>query len=136
MVLDLSSLRKSIASLERMIKTESSNQSYGSDVKEAIRAGVIQNFEFTYELCWKFMKRWLENNVGNEYVQGVARRQLFRSAAENLLIDDIDCWMDYHEARNQTAHTYDPIKAQEVFEVAQKFLHDAKKLAQNLELKK
>ena len=24
-----------------------------------LKAGVIQNFEVAYELCWKFIKRWL-----------------------------------------------------------------------------
>ena len=45
-----------------------------------IAAGVIQNFAFTYELCWKFMKRWIEENVNSEIVDGVTRRELFRKA--------------------------------------------------------
>jgi len=79
-----------------------------------IRAGVIQNFEFTYELSWKFIKRWLENNIGNTEVDGVSRRQLFRLAAESKLIEDIDLWMTFHKYRNLTSHTYDENTAKEV----------------------
>ena len=41
--------------------------------------------------------------------------------------------MEYHDARNETAHTYDEATAEDVFETAQKFLADARELLQALE---
>jgi len=135
MKLDLSSLRKAIESLEKTLKVADSSITAGldNDTKDAIRAGAIQNFEFTYELCWKFMRRWLEGNLGSAYVEGVTRRELFRLGAENRLLTDVDQWMEYHDARNETAHTYDEDTAEDVFETAREFLGDAKKLLQALE---
>jgi nucleotidyltransferase substrate binding protein (TIGR01987 family) len=69
-----------------------------------IRAGIIQNFEFTYELSWKFIKRWLETNLGNTEVDGVSRKRLFLLAAESLLIDDVTLWMQYHKYRQGSCH--------------------------------
>jgi nucleotidyltransferase substrate binding protein (TIGR01987 family) len=63
----------------------------------------------------------------------VARRQLFRLAAENGLLTDVDRWMEYHSARNETAHTYDEKRADEVFQVARRFLADAVLLLKALE---
>ncbi len=135
MELDLSSLAKAIDSLERTLKVahKSRNSSLDDDTKETVRAGVIQNFEFTYELCWKFMRRWLQINLGREYAEGVTRRELFRLSTENQLIDDIDRWMEYHDARNETVHTYDNETAEEVFAAAQDFITDAKALLNALE---
>jgi nucleotidyltransferase substrate binding protein (TIGR01987 family) len=135
MKLDLSSLRKAIESLEKTLKVANSSLTAGldNDTKDAIRAGAIQNFEFTYELCWKFMRRWLEGNLGSAYVEGVTRRELFRLGAENRLLTDVDQWMEYHDARNETAHTYDEDTAEDVFETTRIFLGDAKKLLQALE---
>ena len=135
MTLDLSSLKKALCSLENILKTASSSQSYSPNVRDAIRSGVIQNFEFTYELCWKFMKRWLENNVSVFLTEGVSRRELFRMAAENSLINDVDVWMEYHKARNETSYTYDESKAEEVFQTAIRFLPDVQKLLPKLESK-
>ena len=138
MSLDLSSLKKAISSLESALNFAGSEDQLAgltADQKDVIRAGAIQNFEFTYELCWKFMKRWLDNNLGSAYVDGLTRKELFRIAAEHQLITLVDHWIKYHDARNETAHTYDEDKAQEVFEAAQKFLADAKELLKNLEAK-
>ena len=71
------------------------------------RAGVIQTFEFTYELCWKFMKRWLAENISPMAVDGIPRKELFRLAAESRLIADFNAWNDHHRARTLTSHTYD-----------------------------
>ncbi len=138
MVLDLTSLRRAVVSLENALGFACSEDQLAglSDAqKDVIRAGVIQNFEFTYELAWKFMKRWLEKNLGSVYVDGLPRKELFRMAAESQLITGVSRWLQYHEARNETAHTYDKKKAREVFEAAQNFLSDVKKLLQNLENK-
>ena len=137
MALDLSSLQKAVNSLERALNVASSQikGKVNKDYEEVIRAGVIQNFEFTYELCWKFMKRWLEANGEGESVDGVTRKELFRLAAERQLIEDVDAWFQYAKARNETAHTYDNQTAADVFESAKKFLNAAKFLLKKLESK-
>jgi nucleotidyltransferase substrate binding protein (TIGR01987 family) len=136
MKLDLSSLRKAVESLEKALRVADDGafmSRLNDEQKQTVRAGVIQNFEFTYELCWKFMRRWLETNLGSAYVAGVSRRQLFRLSAEHRLISDVNSWMEYHDARNETAHTYDENTAEDVFETAQKFLADARDLLEALE---
>ena len=128
MTLDLSSLEKAVDSLDRTLKVAADAEfmdRLSDDQKDAVRAGVIQNFEFTYELCWKFMKRWLKGNLGSAHVEGVARRELFRLAAESKLIGDVNQWMDYHDARNETSHAYNQEAAEGVLETAGRFAHDA-----------
>ena len=74
------------------------------------------------------MKRWLEANVSAESVDDVSRRELFRRAAENRLIDDVDLWMSFHAARNVTSHTYDNTTAEEVSDRAEHFAAAAQAL--------
>ena len=135
-MLDLTSLKKAIEALKNALSvalSEDQMSKMSKEAKDTIRAGVIQSFEFTYEICWKFMKRWLENNLGSAYVDGVNRRELFRLGAEHHLISKVDKWMEYHDQRNETAHTYDQKTAEEVFETAKDFLKDAEELLLNLE---
>jgi len=97
-----------------------------------LQAGVIQHFEFTYELCWKFLKRWLERNLGRSEVEGISRRELFRLAHESRFIDDVKLWMIFHAARNQTSHTYEQTTADDVLKVAIEFLPQAQELLERL----
>ena len=102
MVLDLNCLKKGIAALEYAVAEAHNDDFMGRltpSQQEIIRAGVIQRFGFTYELCWKFMQRWLAENAGRVYVDGISRRELFRLAAENRLINDVEAWWEYHRAR-------------------------------------
>ncbi|MBI3892570.1 MAG: nucleotidyltransferase substrate binding protein [Candidatus Wallbacteria bacterium] len=136
MSLDLDSLKSAVQSLQSALgvaarTSDASNPD--AALRDVVRAGVIQNFEFTYELSWKLLQRWLEVNVGNVYVDGITRKELFRLSAEHRLIEDTQRWMDYHRARNLTAHTYRSETALEVFEVAARFVHDAERLVRTLE---
>ena len=101
--------------------------------REAIRSGVIQHFEFTYELSWKFLRRRLEQDIGRTSVDGISRRDLFRIAAENRLIEDVEDWFNYHLARNETSHTYDPAIAARVYATSLNFARDAALLLATLE---
>jgi nucleotidyltransferase substrate binding protein (TIGR01987 family) len=121
MILELESLVSALSALEKSILTWnklSRMPDLTTDDLQTIKSGVIQNFEVTYEQCWKFMKRWLEINVSPDIADGVPRRELFRISAENRLIDDVDLWMEFHKARNLTAHTYHAGNAEQAFRAA------------------
>src|SRR3989338_9358416 len=130
MALVLTNFLKAIEALERSLQAneDAKNLDLSNDIRESIRGGVIQNFEVCYEQSWKMMKRWIENHVGNTYVDGVTRRELFRVAAENRLISDVELWMGFHSSRNETSHTYDQAPAREVFAAAKPFLIEVKSL--------
>lgn len=53
---------------------------------------------------------------------------MFRLAAENRLIDDVERWMRHHHARNIMSHTYDPAVAEQVYAAARGFAEDAERL--------
>ena len=133
MSLQFDSLAKSIDILERAVKTASRVDDSDEDLQETVRAGVIHSFEVAYELSWKMIKRWLQENIGAASVDGTTQRNLFRLAAENHLIADAERWMDYHKARNSTSHTYNEDAAENVFAEAAEFVHDVKYLLRMLE---
>ena len=136
MALALDSLQKAVSALAAVLAKSDDVEFMNSldDVaRNAIKAGVVQHFEFTYELCWKFIKRWLETNISPAIADGVTRRELFRLAAENRLLDDVEQWMRYHEARNLTSHIYQPEIAERVYKTAHEFARDAARLLAALE---
>lgn len=117
MGLNYSSLQKAIVALEKgiTIYQKKKEQDVSEDEIEIIKSGIIQNFEVCYEISWKLMKKWLEESIGRTEVDGISRKELFRIATQNKLIEDIERWFLFHEARNMTSHDYDGIKAEEVF---------------------
>jgi len=136
MPLELDSLKKAVAALNAVLAKSNDAEimrRLDEITQNAIKSGAIQHFEFTYELCWKFIKRWLEVNISPTAADGVTRRELFRLAAENRLIVDVDQWMRHHDARNQTSHTYDPAVAESVYLAAHDFARDAQRLLEALE---
>lgn len=136
MTLQLVSLGKSLSALAEVLAVSGNDERMGqlTDVERvAIRAGVVQHFEITYELCWKLIARWLNANISPGIADGVTRRQLFRLAAENRLINDVERWMRHHEGRNVTSHIYDFDKAEAVYVATADFVHDARALLRALE---
>ncbi len=136
MTLDLSSLKQALTSLETalsVVRLAQADDAFSVEVIETMRAGVIQNFEFTYELCWKFIQRWIRLNKTPENAAPRTRKDLFRLAASYGLIENPLKWFEYGEARNITAHTYDRAKADIVYKAALHFLDDAQYLLSQLE---
>lgn len=127
--LDVSSLEKAVLSLDQALKAcekESANTLY--------RDASIQRFEYTYELCHKLLKRYLEITEPNaEEIDQMAFSMLIRTASEKgLLLNDWEKWRQYRHARNMTSHVYDEKKALEVYTVIPAFLNDAQYLLNQL----
>ncbi len=97
-------------------------------ITERDKAGVIQAFEYTFELCWKMMKRILE-----EEGRGAdSPKSIFRIAATNSLIDDPEIWFEFLKKRNITVHTYDEDDADLVLSVCADFSKEVKKILKNI----
>ena len=55
-MLDLTALKKSIHALQESLSVFQSHQNTADEaLKRTLQAGVIQNFELTYKVSWKFI---------------------------------------------------------------------------------
>lgn len=128
MSLDLLPLDKAINSLKRAL-----DRTNDAAEDEELRDACILRFEYTFELCWKMLKRQLELDLPSPAeVDGFSYRQIFRTAAERGLVEDVEAWFDYRERRNITSHTYDEAKAARVFEALPAFAGHAEELLARL----
>ncbi|MBP9850155.1 MAG: nucleotidyltransferase substrate binding protein [Candidatus Peribacteraceae bacterium] len=125
--LDISSLHNAVLQLEQGIEFAEAEPA-----KEIVRDGVIQRFEYCYELAQKMIKRTLETQF-DEKVDTMAWNDVLRTAAERGLITNIERWFDYRTERNKTSHTYDASVAMTVYASAKKFLPDVQQLLSALE---
>lgn len=76
-----------------------------------VRDALIQRFEFTFEMGWKAMYRWLRAR-GAE-VNEEAFAVLPRAFANGLIADEA-AWSETRQKRNLTSHTYREQMAVEV----------------------
>ncbi|WP_375402666.1 nucleotidyltransferase substrate binding protein [uncultured Sphingomonas sp.] len=70
------------------------------------REGLIQRFEYTWELGWKVMRDYLIDAAYGTKIMVPA--DVIRAANETGLIKDGDGWIKAQRSRNQMAHEYDP----------------------------
>lgn len=125
-VIDLSPLRLAVASLRRGI-----NRAVTAPADEELRDAVIQRFEYTMDLSWKLIQRYLRE-AGIPESEFRTKRDLFREAARVGLIADPVKWFGYLEARNETSHVYNVEVARAVYEKALSFLDDVVELLERL----
>ena len=109
---------------------------YEKDISDTqIRDGLIQRFEFSYEISHKMLKRHLEAvSPTPEQFDAMAFADLIRSANEQaLLLGDWSAWKIYREMRRKTSHTYDEEIAIEVVHSIPAFLEEARHLLKQLQ---
>lgn len=122
MSLDISSLESAITRLKEGLER------YQRDTSDTlIRDGLIQRFEFTYELSHKMLKRYLESaSATPELYDDMPFADLIRSSNEQgLLLGDWPTWRGYREMRGKSSHTYAERVALEVVAVIPAFLEEA-----------
>lgn len=135
--LDLSALRNAVASLEGSLDVVGNSAWFSQQsaiVRNTLMAGVIQNFEFVFELSIRMMRRQLERESDSpDEIDQTNFRDMLRIAAEKSLIADVEAWFAYRRTRNISAHTYDHAKAWQVYQDTLTFVKDARALLARLE---
>ncbi|MBE0653460.1 MAG: nucleotidyltransferase substrate binding protein [Bacteroidales bacterium] len=75
------------------------------------KAGLIQFFEISFELAWKVLKDYLEEQGKPELK---FPREVIKEAFQTELIGDGHAWLKALTDRNLTSHTYNEAIADEV----------------------
>lgn len=129
MPLNFSPLASAVARLEEGLAR------FAADTSDTqIRDGLIQRFEFTYDLSHKMLRRALEAAAANpEEIDRMSFPTLIRTASEQGLVrGEWADWRTYREMRNITSHTYDEAKALQVAAAIPTFLAEAQELLRRL----
>ncbi|WP_430809723.1 MULTISPECIES: nucleotidyltransferase substrate binding protein [unclassified Carboxylicivirga] len=91
---------------------EIENEDAEGVLEEIIKEGLIQRFEYTYEMAWNVMKDYAFYQ-GNSEIGG--SRDAIRFAFSTKLIENGDMWMDMIKSRIKTSHTYNEETANEIY---------------------
>jgi nucleotidyltransferase substrate binding protein (TIGR01987 family) len=83
------------------------------NVTEAVKAGIIQAFEYNYDVFWKAFKK-LAVEQGFEDPQ--SPRKALASAFQLKIIDNETIWIKMMKDRNDTSHTYNEDLANQIYE--------------------
>lgn len=128
-VLDIRSLEQATERLAEGIDR------YQADISDTqIRDGLIQRFEFTYEISHRMLKQYLSmTSASPEDYDAMPFQDLIRNGNQaGLLRSDWPQWRLYREMRGKTSHTYDENIALEVVREIPSFLHEAEFLREQL----
>ena len=91
------------------------------------KQGVIQRFEFSFELAWKTLKDYLEE--GGLVISPVTPRQVIKEAFAAKILSDGQVWINMLDNRNLLSHTYDSAVFEQAVEaIARYYLPAMEKL--------
>ena len=108
---------------------------YQQDISDTqVRDGLIQRFEFTYEISHKMLKRHLQaTSASPAEFDDISFQDLIRSGNEHgLLLGAWPDWKSYRNMRSKTSHTYDEDIALQVVAGILPFLAEARHLRDQL----
>lgn len=90
------------------------------DLSKLEKQGIIQAFEYTYELGWNTLKDYL---VWQGITGIVGSRDTIREGFSGGLLVDGQGWMDMLIDRNRTSHTYNEELAESILQNIQQRHH-------------
>jgi nucleotidyltransferase substrate binding protein (TIGR01987 family) len=83
-------------------------------LKQLEKEGIIQRFEYTFELAWKVLKDKME--FDGIVLDQISPKAVVRQAFAAKYINDPDTWLKMIGDRNLMSHTYDFVKFEAVIQ--------------------
>lgn len=101
-----------------------------NEKNELLRDGIIQRFEFTFELAWKTLKEVFED----EGLIGLnSPKSVLKEAFSAGIIQDEKLWMNMLMDRNSTSHMYNESNAIEICKnIKEKYVEALEELKENI----
>ncbi|MCM1338471.1 MAG: nucleotidyltransferase substrate binding protein [Muribaculaceae bacterium] len=128
----LSRCLKTLEKSYEMIKTAEE----GSVEYEMYRNSLVKGFEMTLEQSAKLLrKRLVPYFASKKAVDTLTFKDLFRYALKYSLIDEqaVSRWFRYRDNRNNTAHDYGRVFAEETLTIIDNFIADVKEIKRVIE---
>jgi len=133
----LDTLKKSIDSFKKIVAREEEKLSFmeNKDLVDSLRDSMIQRFEYSYELFWKYLKKYLSEVEGHREAS-MGPRSVMRTACKFGIISPKDCelGLEMIDGRNMTSHIYkeeiaDRLSAEipKYYELMRKYAEELKK---------
>ena len=92
-----------------------------STLNQLEKEGIIQRFEYTFELAWKVLKDKMESD--GIVLDHISPKAVVRQAFASKYINDPDTWLKMIGDRNLMSHTYDFVKFEAVIQsIAEAYL--------------
>lgn len=105
------------------------NDGISNTKDELDKDGVIQRFEFTFELLWKTLKIFLED-------KGILCRSPKDCLVESFkfgIIEDEEPFLEMLDDRNKMSHLYSREESESIFErVKEKYVSEIEKVIKNI----
>lgn len=95
---------------QRLLEVTESGKSI-NDLSELEQEGLVQRFEYTFELAWKVLQD-LMNYKGYEFMSGPTGT--LKMAFEDGMLSDQDGWRKMAKSRNTLSHVYDEDEAEAI----------------------
>lgn len=92
------------------------------------RDGVIQRFEFTFELLWKVIQEYAKYKG----IESASPRDAFRVAGDLGVISDPNVWFEFLKDRNLTTHLYSEEDAIKISSHIPSFIIETEKIISNI----
>lgn len=97
---------------------------------EFMRDSAIKRFELTFDLAWKTLKSYLEEEKG---LVCHSPKDCLRQSFQSGIIDYDDFWLEIVDSRNETVHAYDEKLADNIYQILPKILKYFQELLTRLE---
>lgn len=95
---------------------------------DVVRDSAIKRFEIAFDLAWKALKAYLED----QGISCASPRACFREAFRQQLIGDEAIWIEMIERRDETVHTYNLETAEKIFNILPAVLKSLRDLSSRL----
>jgi len=114
----------SLSRLEERYNDYATHNELTGFLRESIKESCIQRFEICFDTSWKYIRKYLIEEMGFVDIQN-SPNPIFRKAEASKVIIQAEKWIEFNTNRGDTTHDYSGDKADKAFAIIPEFIKEA-----------